>query len=387
MELFNYRKIGGYTKKSSVILDDKLIELTKAADYDFNGESSFEVPSFEVPSDFTLGVIYGSSGTGKSTLLQEFGEVQEISWDHTKAVASQIDSSLLMRLGLSSIPSLCRPYHILSTGEKHRADIAASLKDGCVIDEFTSVCNRALAKSISIGLRSTIDKLKYKNIVIVTCHEDVIDWLEPDWTINTITRRLVEGRLKRQKSIYRVVPCNTKAWRLFKDHHYLSGDLNEASYCWLMLDENNMPCGFSSALPFPGLGRESAWREHRTVLHPDYQGIGIGSKLSEIVGQFFVNNGYRYFSKTAHPKLGFHRNHSKLWRATSSNMRDRQDYLKAHDNVKVGHLKKNSIMSVDSLLIHANRVCYSHEYIGERSEIIASLNKSIKTESCQLTLF
>ena len=211
MDLLKYRKIGGYRKTSKVSLDDTLKSLASMSDYSFSGESSFDVPTFDVPSEFTLGVIYGSSGTGKSTLLEEFGSIQDFQWDSSKAIASQVDHQLLMQLGLSSIPSLCRPYHALSTGEKHRADIAVSLKNGCVIDEFTSVCNRALAKSISIGLRKTIDKQGYKNIVIASCHEDVLDWLEPDWTINTITGALVEGRFKRQKSEYRLTSCSVKA--------------------------------------------------------------------------------------------------------------------------------------------------------------------------------
>lgn len=361
MDLFGYRKIGGYKKTTSVKVDEKLMELARMSDYEFTGTSSFDVPSFEVPSEFTLGVIYGSSGTGKSTLLQEFGQQKEVSWDSSKAIASQVDFNLLMRLGLSSIPSLCRPYHVLSTGEKHRADIAMMLSNGCVIDEFTSVCNRSLAKSISIGIRKTIDELNYKNIVLVTCHEDVIDWLEPDWTINTITGKLVEGRLKRQSSEYRIVSCSSKAWELFKAHHYLSQDLNKGAYCWLLLDEHNNICGFSSAIPLPGRDLRNAWREHRTVILPDYQGIGLGVRLSNYIGQIFVDQGFRYFSKTAHPKLGEHRNKSNIWRPTSTNGIIRKG---SYEGMAQRTDKKRGAYTSFDYSAHANRACYSHEYIG-----------------------
>jgi ABC-type ATPase with predicted acetyltransferase domain len=177
MDLFDYKKIGGQTLTSKVELEPIVEKLAEVSDYKFNGESSFKVPSFELPQDFSLGVIYGPSGSGKSTLLKEMGSEEITTWDSSKAIASQVDPNLLMRLGLSSIPSLCRPYHVLSTGEKHRADIAKTLKDGCVIDEFTSVCNRDLAQSISVGVRNVIDHYGYKNVVIATCHEDVINWL------------------------------------------------------------------------------------------------------------------------------------------------------------------------------------------------------------------
>jgi len=360
MQLFNYKKIGGYTKTIKVELDSILENLAQASDYTFTGESSFFVPEFDVPQDFSLGVIYGSSGTGKSTLLQEFGSLDSFEWDSNKAIASQVNPDLLMRLGLSSIPSLCRPYHVLSTGEKHRADIAVSLKDGCVIDEFTSVCNRDLAKSICIGLRNTIDKLGYKNIVLASCHEDVINWLEPDWVINTITGSLVEGRSIRQNSEYRIIPCSTQAWSIFKNHHYLSQDILAGAYCWILLDSQNHICGFASAIPSPGRDLKNAWREHRTVILPDYQGIGLGSKLSNTVAQMFIDKGCRYFSKTAHPKFGEYRNKSPLWKPTSMNNVSRK---RSYEGMATSTKKKGAYNSFD-YMSHAERVCYSHEYIG-----------------------
>jgi len=380
MQLFNYKKIGGYTKTIKVELDSILQNLAQATDYTFTGESSFTVPEFEVPSDFSLGVIYGSSGTGKSTLLQEFGNITEFTWDSNKAIASQVDPDLLMRLGLSSIPSLCRPYHVLSTGEKHRADIAVSLKDNCIIDEFTSVCNRDLAKSISIGLRNTIDTLGYKNIVLASCHEDVINWLEPDWVINTITRSLVEGRSVRQPSEYRVIPCSTKAWSIFKNHHYLSQDINAGAYSWILLDSQNHICGFSSAIPSPGRDLKNAWREHRTVILPDYQGIGLGAKLSNTIAQMFIDKGCRYFSKTAHPKLGEHRNKSPLWKPTSMNTISRKS---SYQGMALSDKKRGAYNSFD-YNAHADRICYSHEYIGSNP---TPKKEKIEDKNQQVSLF
>ncbi len=345
------KNIGGYSKTIKVDLDSTLLKYTNS------NESSFTVPKFEVPSDFSLGVIYGSSGTGKTSLLQEFNYLDSFEWDSNKAISSQVNPDLLMRIGLSSIPSLCRPYHVLSTGEKHRADIAVSLKDNCVIDEFTSVCNRELAKSISIGLRNTIDKLEYKNIVVASCHEDIIEWVEPDWIINTNTNTITIGRTKRPSSTYRIIPCSVNAWDIFKHHHYLSANINAGAYCWLMLNDKNNICGFASALANPGKGLGNAWREHRLVILPDYQGLGLGSKLSNAIAQMFIDKGSRYFSKTAHPKLGEYRNKSPLWKPTIKNLVKRNDYL-VYGNTN------NYKYSGNHYLTHADRLCYSHEYIG-----------------------
>ena len=367
MDLFNYRKIGGQTLTSKVDLEPTIQRVAEVSDYRFNGESSFTVPTFKVPQDFSLGVIFGPSGSGKSTLLKEMGGVKEIVWKGNLAIASQVEPNLLMKIGLSSIPSLCRPYHVLSTGEKHRAEIAISLKDGCVIDEFTSVCNRDLAHSISVGVRNVIDHYGYKNVVIATCHEDVINWLEPDWVANTLTRRLVEGRSERLSSDFRVLPCSTEAWSVFCDHHYLSSEINKSAHCWLLVNEHDTICGFGSAIPFPSRDLRNAWREHRTVILPDFQGMGLGSKLSNAVAKMFYDRGCRYFSKTAHPKLGEHRNNSEIWKPTSMNKVSRKN---SYQGMGSNNSKKRGAYTSFDYEAHADRLCYSHEYIGDGTRLL-----------------
>lgn len=376
MDLFSYRKIGGQALTSKVELDDIVRRVAEASDYTFEGESTFCVPTFDVPRDFSLGVIYGPSGSGKSSLLSEIGEATEVIWEPNKAIASQVDPNLLMRLGLSSIPSLCRPYHVLSTGEKHRADIAQTLRSDCVIDEFTSVCNRDLAQSISVGVRNVIDHFGYKNVVIATCHEDVINWLEPDWVANTLTRRLVEGRSERQPSTFKILPCSIKAWSIFIDHHYLSSDINKSAHCWLLVNETNMICGFASAIPFPSRDLRNAWREHRTVILPDFQGMGLGSKLSNAIAKMYYDRGCRYFSKTAHPKLGEHRNNSNLWKPTSMNQVSRKSSYEGMSEKRAGYWStsknkyaRGAYTSFD-YEAHAHRLCYSHEYVGDGTRVL-----------------
>ena len=50
-----------------------------------------------------------------------------------------------------------------------------------VVDEFTSVVDRNTAKSMSNALQKYIRKHDLK-VVFASCHKDVIDWLQPDWT-------------------------------------------------------------------------------------------------------------------------------------------------------------------------------------------------------------
>lgn len=174
------------------VIKDEFIEASeKAFDCAFNGVSEFypwEKPI--IPEKFNIGVIVGSSGSGKSTLLKEFGLEKKIWWDRKKPIVSWFKNpdeaiNRLSAVGLNSIPSWYKPFHVLSNGEKFRAELGAKLENYAIIDEYTSVVDRNVAKASSVALNKYIRKNDLTNIVLCTCHEDVLEWLEPDWVINT----------------------------------------------------------------------------------------------------------------------------------------------------------------------------------------------------------
>jgi ABC-type ATPase with predicted acetyltransferase domain len=68
-----------------------------------------------------------------------------------------------------------------------RVDIARALclkQQLIVFDEFTSVVNREIAKVSAFAIGKAVRRTS-KRFVAVTCHYDVIDWLEPDWMFCT----------------------------------------------------------------------------------------------------------------------------------------------------------------------------------------------------------
>lgn len=198
---------------SSVIRDEFIEASEKAFDCAFDGTSKFypwKVPS-NIPKKFKLGVIVGSSGSGKSTLLKHFGIEEQPTWDNKKSIISHFESpddgiNKLGSVGFNSIPSWYKPYEVLSNGEKFRADLSRKLKNGAVIDEFTSVVDRTVAKAASISLSRYIKANDIENVVISTCHQDILEWLEPDWVINTDTGEFLTGFfLSDQKSISKYI--------------------------------------------------------------------------------------------------------------------------------------------------------------------------------------
>ena len=57
-------------------------------------------------------------------------------------------------------------------------------------------------------------------------------------------------------------------------------------------------------------------RGHRVVVLPDFQGVGLGNRLSEFVAQLYHEKGFRYVTTTSHPAMIHHRAKSKKWRMT-----------------------------------------------------------------------
>jgi GNAT superfamily N-acetyltransferase len=246
-----------------------------------------------------------------------------------------------------------RPYHVLSTGEKFRADMARRLGDSATVDEFTSVVDRNVAASCANSIRRYVDQKGLTGLVFASCHYDIIEWLRPDWIFDTNTNRMVgRGSERRPEIVLEMLPCGAEAWAMFRNHHYLDGNLNKSSRCWLFT-WNDTPIGFTSAVTLPSGTLKRAWREHRTVVLPDFQGLGLGVRISDATAEVFVRDGCRYFSKTAHPRMGEYRNRSPLWKPTTKNGISRQDYKTRLSNFEGRYQMK-----------HADRVCYSHEYIG-----------------------
>jgi len=346
--------------------DEFTAHVATAFDYEFDGTSTFKPHKKpKLPKSFGIGVIHGSSGSGKSTLLAEFGNATTPNWNQDKAIVSHFSTpeggvAKLSASGLNSIPTMCKPYHVLSNGEKFRADLARQLHSNSVIDEFTSVVNRDVAKAASGAVAKYIRGNDITNVVFSTCHDDILEWLEPDWTYDTDTCDLRVGRYLQRPSIrLDIYRCHWSEWEIFKKHHYLSSQMNKCCTCFIgMIGEKRV--AFSASIPLPSLipplyigDERNKYRESRTVVMPDFQGLGIGTRFSDAIAQHWLDSGYRFFSKTAHARMGLYREKSPLWRATSTNLKSRAKSQKCSKKEAWHHM-----------MLDTKRLCYSHEYTG-----------------------
>jgi GNAT superfamily N-acetyltransferase len=323
-----------YIERKNKIINDKYTEYVyDAFDIQNKEETSVKIPiNFSECKNFdwNIGVIYGGSGTGKTTLLKEFGDLTDDSFDDKKPLISNFDwlepkeaTFLLSAMGLASVPTWLRPFSLLSNGEQYRASLAYKVgkaKEGDVIliDEFTSVVDRDVAKAMSNALQKYIRR-NNKKIILASCHFDIMEWLLPDWTYSPLKGRLERAscRLSRPRIELQVSRCRYETWDIFKQHHYMSQGLNKASKCYL-LSMNDKPVAFMAILPFPHGHIQNGYRISRIVVLPDYQGLGIGFVVINYFAELYKADNKTMYIKTSNPALfGAMKKNENSWKLTN----------------------------------------------------------------------
>ena len=370
------------------ILNDKYTEYVyEAFDIQNREETSVSIPMNlgEAKNfDWNIGVILGGSGSGKTTILKKMGDLKKVNFDAEKPLISNFnwlepkDATLVLTsMGLSSVPTWLRPFHTLSNGEQYRATLAylvASAKDGEVIlvDEYTSVVDRDVAKAMSFALQKYIRR-ENKRIILASCHYDILEWLMPDWTCSPQKGGVLERgdwlRQGRPKITLQVSRVEAETWNFFKKHHYLTEDVNK-SCKFLLFEWNDKPVGILCMINQGGKGRETAVRISRIVVLPDYQGMGLGIGICEFSSAIFKSNGAcSVYIKTINPALGEYMTKSNKWKPTSMNGKIGRDDLSAKNRKR--------------------RASYCYEYIGESisgyEELLLPINE-MRSKN-EITLF
>lgn len=270
----------------------------------------------DLHSPWNVGLIVGASGSGKTTLAKNiFGEdCFDFNVDETKPVIEQFPENwsyedcqnALNGIGLSQVTCWIRPVYTLSNGQKSRAVAALQLarQDDFVVDEWTSVVDRTVAKSMSHCLQKHARK-NDKKIVAVSCHYDVIEWLNPDWVIDCNKQSYIDRRLlwrsyqRKEKLQFDIRPIGRKSWKYFSKYHYLSDRLPGGLIKLFGLFHGNDQIGFQCFANYtpPKKGQKIKMHSNRTVIHPDYVGLGLGMRLIEKTSFIMKDEGYDVWAK------------------------------------------------------------------------------------------
>lgn len=182
----------------------------------FNAEKNDVHKIFELDIEndsWNLGLVVGPSGSGKTSLGKKiFKGVKPTNlydnWAIDKPIIdcigmnNKFDSvtAALAGVGLGDVPSWLKPFNLLSNGQQYRAGLArviCEVEEDVVIDEFTSVVDRQIAKIGALAFGKAW-KRKSNKAVLLSCHYDVIEWLQPDWVFDTASGEL-KKKVKSEK--------------------------------------------------------------------------------------------------------------------------------------------------------------------------------------------
>lgn len=271
-------------------------------DFDTAKKSKHELTvRADIEEDYSLGLIFGASGSGKTTLAKHiFGE--DIFYspmvEDTPIIEQFPDNfsysqcaELLNGVGLTSVPCWIRPVYTLSNGQKARAEIAlmlASDREILVIDEWTSVVDRVVAKAMSNNIQKMIRR-SGKKLILLSCHYDVFEWLNPCWVIDcnkqsyTDRRSLWRNYQRKEKLEFQIYETERSSWKYFSKFHYLSERLGGSFGVYFGLFSGKEQIGFQAFNNYVPHRKNSGLKMqihfNRTVIHPDYVGLGLGELL------------------------------------------------------------------------------------------------------------
>lgn len=272
--------------------------------------------------DWSVGLIVGPSGSGKTQCARRLFGSENVDVPLEWGAAGVIDDfaaelpikeigDACSSVGFNTIPAWVRPYHVLSNGEKFRVDLARRLLElpaPVVVDEFSSVVDRQVAKIGSHAVQKFIRRTK-RQFVAVSCHADIIDWLQPDWIFEPDTGRFHRRLLRRRPTVdVEVCRVGREAWRTFAPFHYIDTgvDCSKGSSAWgLYIGEKLVSIMLTRVRPISSRPGQPAdlYGASRSVTLPDYQGIGLHFVLKETVASLHRAAGFRFRSYPGQPRL------------------------------------------------------------------------------------
>ncbi len=309
--------------------------------------------------EWSIGVVVGPSGSGKTSIGRSVwgGEAfYEKPWPDNAPIVDAIAeggdfnavTGALASVGLGDVPSWLRPYSVLSNGEKFRADLARIVSEEpsqVVIDEFTSVVDRQIARFGALAFSKAWRRTKGQAILL-SCHYDVLDWIEPDWVFNTETKQFhgrwlqqkhdaTPGWYRRPKFELEIWQTDWRYWPESEPHHYLKMPRMIAAKCYVGTVDGQRVCHMAVSTANKGGSAEA--RGCRLVVLPEWQGAGVGLRFLNAVCQLQMTGGEGARLEGRKVTTIFHTSHPGLCSALRRMPQWRQVSAKLH-----GTNKRNS---------------------------------------------
>lgn len=313
---------------------------------------------------WNVGLVVGPSGCGKSSIMRDlWGNMPALEWgaasvidDFATTASVQQVADVCGSVGFNTIPAWLRPFRVLSNGEQFRVDLARrllELPDPIVVDEFTSVVDRQVAKIGAHAVAKAVRK-NGRKFVAVSCHYDIVDWLQPDWILEPATMTMTWRSLQRRPTIEAEFRrCDYATWAQFAPFHYMSADLHKAARCFAFY-VNGRPVAFNATMHRPHPVAHDIIGSTRTVVLPDWQGLGFGMVMGNALGSALKAIGKRFHRYPAHPAFIRAHDRSPLWK-----MRQAPGKM-----AKLSATAKTATRGTGTNTLGAGRPCAVFEYVG-----------------------
>lgn len=291
------------------------IDTKKKSVHEFSVDADLDTP-------YNVGLILGASGSGKTTLIRSiFGDdCFGVDPDVSKPIIEQFPAdwtydqcaSALAGVGLTAVPCWIRPVYTLSNGQQARAKAALLMAHDttsapAVVDEWTSVVDRTVGKVMSHCIQKHARRTNSR-IILASCHYDVMEWLNPDWVIDCnrqtyLDRRSLQQGFERSERLdFEIREVDRSTWRFFSRYHYLTEKLPGGFITTYGVfhgdDQIGFQC-FANYVPHKQSQRNTPMIMHsnRTVIHPDYAGLGLGIKVINATSAHMHAKGFRVMAK------------------------------------------------------------------------------------------
>ncbi|MGE8577514.1 MAG: ABC transporter ATP-binding protein [Burkholderia contaminans] len=305
-------------------------------------------------TDWQIGVIVGPSGSGKTSVGKAIGPIYAPQWPARRPIVDAIAprasfdavTGALSAVGLGSVPTWLRPFAVLSNGEQFRATLARLICEApelAVVDEFSSVVDRQIAR-VGAGAFAKAWRRTRGRVVLLSCHYDILEWVQPDWVFDTGTGQFERGRLRRRPPIdLDIQQTDWRYWPLFEPHHYLKLPrmIAATNYVGWIGDE---PVAHVAVTTRQGMIEARACR---LVVMPEWQGAGVGMRFLNAVCEAWAQGQNRYGLKlrslfhTSHPGLAAALRRDQKWTQVSACL--------------VGDNRRRSIESMSASMARAGR--------------------------------
>ena len=293
-------------------------------------ESTIVLPQLDVPlGPGRITAFVGPSGSGKTTALgaieaqyPKAHNVERIGFPNDRPIidciapSGALDEALhcLSLCGLGEPRLWLREYAALSEGERFRARIAravgaiANRQDNAplLIDAFGDSLHRRAARALAYNVRRLTTRRRL-NVVVATCHHDVLADLQPDNLI-TLTHRADQAGIRehaprwRPFSLWRnlkIEPGRKIDYARFASMHYrTTAELGFVDKVFVLRQRNSAELLGIVVYAYPPAGlalRNRATKSRfvnnlellnqqvriikRLVVHPDLRGCGIAHRF------------------------------------------------------------------------------------------------------------